>query len=158
MTVIMVNAAGSTLDSAFSSTSKAVAIELPMLAGRAPSVHSVRIGTIAMIVVAILGNIPMILGAGILAATTISGTMVMGLAPVFLLQRLVRYSPASFHLSFWPGIVLGTLLTLGVIPDWCAIGTGKHALLLGVNVYGLAVCTVGYLLPLLWQRSGTSTD
>jgi hypothetical protein len=34
----------------------------------------------------------MLFGAEILAATTISGTMVMGLAPVFLLQRFVRYS------------------------------------------------------------------
>jgi hypothetical protein len=155
MTIIMVNAAGSTLDSAFSSTSKAVALELPFLAGRWPRSRAVRAGTLAMIAVAVLGNIPMLLGANILAATTISGTMVMGLAPVFLLQRFVRYSPWSFHLSFWPGVILGMLLTANLIPHAWAIGTGKYALLLGTNAYGLLICTAGFLLPLVWQRAAT---
>jgi solute:Na+ symporter, SSS family len=102
--------------------------------------------------VAILGNLPMLFGADILAATTISGTMVMGLAPIFLLQRLVRFSPASFHLAFWPGIVLGLLLAVNLVPHAWAIGTGKYALLLGTNAYGLLICTAGFLLPALWQR------
>jgi SSS family solute:Na+ symporter len=153
MTVIMVNAAGSTLDSAFSSISKAVALELPFLAGKNAGLRAVRVGTLAMIVVAILGNIPMLFGAEILAATTISGTMVMGLAPVFLLQRFVRYSPLSFYFSFWPGVILGLMLTAKLIPPVWAIGTGKYALLLGTNVYGLLTCTAGFLLPLVWQRA-----
>lgn len=152
MTVIMVNAAGSTLDSAFSSMSKAVALDLPRLFGRQPGQGSVTAGTIAMIAVAILGNIPTFFGADILAATTISGTMVMGLAPVFLLQRFARHSPASFHLAFWPGVVLGTLLTAKMIPHSWAIGGGKYALLLGTNLYGLLICTAGFLLPLAWSR------
>ena len=77
-----------------------------------------------MIVIAVLGNLPMIAGAEILAATTLSGTMVMGLAPVFLLQRWVGFSPWSFHLSFWPGLLLGVLLALGWIPAAWAIGEG----------------------------------
>jgi Na+/proline symporter len=155
MMVVMVNAAGSTLDSAFTSLSKAVALELPTLAGRAPGAGAIRIGTMAMIVVAIFGNLPMFFGAEILAATTISGTMVMGLAPVFLLQRFVRYSPASFHLSFWPGVILGLLLTVKLIPHAWAIGSGKYALLLGTNVYGLTICTAGFLLPVLLRRPVT---
>lgn len=155
MTIIMVNAAGSTLDSAFSSISKAVAVELRLLAGRNAVSPKVRVGTLAMIVVAILGNIPMLFGAEILAATTISGTMVMGLAPVFLLQRFVRYSPWSFHLSFSPGVILGALFTAHLIPHAWAIGTGKYALLLGTNAYGLVICTAGFLLPLAWQRAAT---
>jgi Na+/proline symporter len=155
MTIIMVNAAGSTLDSAFSSVSKAVALELPFLAGRKMHVPSVRVGTVAMIVVAVLGNIPMLLGANILAATTISGTMVMGLAPVFLLQRFVRHSPWSFHCAFWPGVVLGLLLTADLVPHAWAIGTGKYASLLGTNAWGLLICTAGFLLPLAWQRTAT---
>ncbi len=151
MTIIMVNAAGSTLDSAFSSTSKAVALELPFLAGWSTGPRSVRVGRVTMIIVAVLGNIPMIFGVDILAATTISGTMVMGLAPVFLLQRFVRYSPRSFHLSFWPGVILGVLLIAKLIPHAWAIGTGKYALLLGANAYGLVICTAGFMLPLLWQ-------
>lgn len=155
MMVVMVNAAGSTLDSAFSSLSKAVALELPTLAGHRPGGRAVSIGTTAMIGVAILGNLPMFFGAEILAATTISGTMVMGLAPAFLLQRFVRYSPASFHLSFWPGVVLGLLFTVKLIPHAWAIGGGKYALLLGTNAYGLAICTVGFLLPALVHRLWT---
>lgn len=156
MTVVMVNAAGSTLDSAFSSISKAVALDVAQLAGRAPARGSVRLGTAAMVAVAILGNIPMFFGADILAATTISGTMVMGLAPVFLLQRLVRHSPWSFHLAFWPGVALGLLLAAKLVPHAWAIGTGKYALLLGTNAYGLMICTAGFLVPALWtQRRAT---
>lgn len=149
MTVIMVNAAGSTLDSAFASLSKAVAVDLPQLAGRGSGPGSVSVGTAAMVAVAILGNIPVLFGADILAATTISGTMVMGLAPVFLLQRCVRHSPWSFHLAFWPGVALGLLLAAHRIPAAWAIGAGKYALLLGTNLYGLMICTTGFLLPLL---------
>lgn len=75
MTIIMVNAAGSTLDSAFSSVSKAVALDVPMLAGRIPGLR--------------------------------------------------------------------------------AVGTGRYALLLGTNAYGLLICTAGFLLPLAWQRAPT---
>lgn len=153
MTVIMVNAAGSTLDSAFSSISKAVALDLPRLAGCLPGSGSVRVGTLAMVAVAILGNIPTFFGADILAATTISGTMVMGLGPVFLLQRFVRYSPASFHLAFWPGVAMGLLLTAKLIPPSWAIGSGKYALLLGANLYGLVICTAGFLIPLPFSRT-----
>jgi hypothetical protein len=78
--------------------------------------------------------------------------MVMGLAPVFLLAPLVKYSPWSFHLAFWPGIVLGVLLAAGMIPTSWAIGDGKYALLLGVNFYGLLICIAGFLLPVAWQR------
>ncbi|HRF43647.1 MAG TPA: sodium:solute symporter [Candidatus Competibacteraceae bacterium] len=147
MTVLMIAAAGSTLDSTFASLSKVMAQELPVIAGRQPPASALRYGTVAMVVIAVLGNLPMIAGAEILAATTLSGTMVMGLAPVFLLQRWTGYSPWSFHLSFWPGLLLGFLLAAGWIPAAWAIGEGKYALLLGTNLYGLLICTAGYLLP-----------
>jgi Na+/proline symporter len=147
MTVVMVSAAGSTLDSTFSSLSKAVAWELPMLSGREPGRHAVTIGSAAMLAFAVIGNLPMIAGTDILKATTVSGTMVIGLAPVFLLHRLGGHSPWSFHLSFWTGIALGVLLTLGLIPHSWAIGNGKYALLLGTNLYGLMLCTAFFLLP-----------
>jgi len=153
MTVIMVNAAGSTLDSAFSSFSKAVALDIPALAVRVPAAGSVPLGTAAMVAVAILGNIPTFFGADILAATTISGTMVMGLAPVFLLQRFVRRSPWSFHLAFWPGVALGFAFAAKAIPGSWAIGSGKYALLLGTNLYGLLLCTAGFLAPLAFDRA-----
>jgi Na+/proline symporter len=152
MTGVMIMAAGSTLDSTFSSLAKSVGQELPLLAGRLPGARAVIIGIWAMVAFAVLGNLPMIAGTNILKATTISGTMVMGLAPIFLLAPLVRHSPWSFHLAFWPGVILGALLAAGMIPASWAIGTGKYALLLGTNVYGLAICCAGFLLPLAVQR------
>ncbi len=172
MTAVMVLAAGSTVDSTFASISKAVGQELPLLAGCSVETTSgnsagnspdnradnraggnaIRAGMWTMVAFAVLGNLPMIAGTDILKATTVSGTMVMGLAPVFLLAPLVRYSPWSFHLAFWPGMVLGLLLALGYIPASWAIGEGKYALLLGTNLYGLFICFAGFLFPLAWRR------
>lgn len=151
MTLVMIMAAGSTLDSTFSSVAKSVSRDIPLLAGRSPGTRSIAIGMGAMIAIAVLGNIPMIAGTDILKATTLSGTMVMGLAPVFLLSPLARYSPWSFHLAFWPGVALGVLLAADAIPQSWAIGSGKYALLLGANLYGLAICCAGFLAPLAWQ-------
>jgi len=152
MTIVMVMAAGSTLDSTFSSLAKSVGQEMPLLAGRAPGPRAVMIGMWAMLAIALLGNLPMIAGTDILKATTLSGTMVMGLAPIFLLSPFVRYSPWSFHFAFWPGVTLGVMLAVGAVPVAWAIGSGKYALLLGANLYGLAICVAGFLLPVAWQR------
>ena len=158
MSVVMISSAASTLDSTFTSLSKSVAHELPLLAGRTPGQRAIRNGVLTMIAFALLGNLPMIAGADILKATTLSGTMVIGLAPVFLLSRWVDHSPAAFHLSFWTGMTLGVLLAAGAIPASWAIGSGKYGLLLGTNLYGLALCTAGFLLPLaLGQGRGTAT-
>lgn len=137
MSVVMMTSAGSTLDSTFSSLAKSLAVDLPRLAKRAKDrLPSVRVGAVIMIVFALLGNLPMFAGTDILKATTISGTMVMGLAPVFLFYGFTRWSPWSFHLSFWTGLGLGVLLATGLIPASWAIGDGKYAMLLGVNAYG----------------------
>ncbi|MDB5810666.1 MAG: sodium:solute symporter [Betaproteobacteria bacterium] len=152
MTLVMILAAGSTLDSTFASVAKSIGQEAPTLVGRAPGNNAVKIGLWTMIAFAVLGNLPMIAGTDILKATTLSGTMVIGLAPIFILAPLVRYSPASFHCAFWPGVALGILFAFNVIPQSWAIGTGKYALLLGTNLYGLAICCAGFLLPLVWQR------
>ena len=108
---------------------------------------SKTIAIIVMIAIAIIGNLPMIIGTDILKATTISGTMVIGLAPVFLLHGFVKPTKLGFHLSFWTGIILGLALTLKLIPSAFAIGGGDQALLLGVNVYGSILCTLGYVIP-----------
>lgn len=150
MSVIMMTSAGSTLDSTFTSLSKSLAVDLPRLIGRlGEKLPSMRVGAVVMIVFAILGNLPMFAGTDILKATTISGTMVMGLAPVFLFYRFTDWSPWSFHLSFWTGVTLGTLLALGAIPRSWAIGDGAYGTLLGVNAWGILLCTLGFFLPLL---------
>lgn len=153
MIIVMVTSAGSTLDSTFTSLSKLVARELPLLAGRVPSPKAMTVGSLTMVAFALLGNVPMIAGTDILKATTISGTMVIGLAPIFLFSGRVRHSPASFHLAFWTGIALGLAELLQLVPASWAIGHGKYALLLGVNLYGLALCTCGFFLPLVLPRA-----
>ena len=131
----------------------ALAQELPALLGRDFGHKAIGVGMAAMIIFALLGNLPMLAGTDILKATTISGTMVIGLAPVFLLHGLVRPTRLGFHLSFWTGLALGVALTVGWIPASWAIGDGKYALLLGANLYGLLLCTAGYLLPGLIRRA-----
>lgn len=149
MSMLMIAAAGSTLDSTFTSLSASLARDMPRLAGRLPGAHQWRNGAIVMVVFAVLGNLPMLAGTDILKATTISGTMVIGLAPVFILARFSS-GAASFHLAFWPGMALGLLYAFGGLPEWMAIGEGKYALLLGANLWGLPLCCVGFLAPRLW--------
>lgn len=153
MSVIMMTSAGSTLDSTFNAFAKSIAVDLPKLAQRAKDrLPSIRAGAVVMVVFAIMGNLPMFAGTDILKATTISGTMVMGLAPVFLFYGFTRWSPWSFHLSFWTGLGLGVCMTLGWIPQSWAIGDGAYALLLGTNAWGILLCTGGFFLPLLLRR------
>ena len=152
MTLVMISAAGSTLDSTFSSLARLSGRELPALLQRDLGQKAIGVGMATMLVFALLGNLPMLAGTDILKATTISGTMVIGLAPVFLLHGFVRPTRPGFHLSFWTGIGLGIALTLGWIPQSWAIGDGRYALLLGTNLYGLILCTAGYLLPGMMTR------
>lgn len=148
MTIIMVSAAGSTLDSTFASLSKLSAVDLPAVIGKAFQLDKARkIGMVMMVVFAVVGNLPMVFGTDVLKATTISGTMVMGFAPIFCLHGFVKPTKAGFHISFWLGIIIGILYTMELIPSYFGIGGGDSALLLGVNVYGLLLCTAGYVIP-----------
>lgn len=79
MTAVMIAAAGSTLDSTFASLSKLVGYDMPTMLNKDISKISIKVGVISMILFAIFGNLPMIVGTDILKATTISGTMVIGL-------------------------------------------------------------------------------
>ncbi|WP_018719144.1 sodium:solute symporter family transporter [Arhodomonas aquaeolei] len=146
MSVVMMSSAGSTLDSTFSSLARSVARDMPRLAG---NLHAdrLRTGAIAMTVFAVLGNLPMLAGTDILRATTISGTMVIGLAPVFIFHG-ARRAALNFHLSFWTGIGIGIVQAFGAVPDGLHIGDGPYAALLGANAWGLALCTALFWLPL----------
>jgi hypothetical protein len=163
---IMLTSAGSTLDSTFASAAK--------LAGRdwsdarmQPTDSDTRFGRRVMVAIALLGNLPLLgiymgdaVGPAVIAATTISGTMVMGLAPIFLLAFVPGVGPWSFHLAFWPGLVLGALVTVesmlkvAIFPAWIDIGSGAYADDLGINVWGLALCTAGFLVGALIGRNG----
>jgi SSS family solute:Na+ symporter len=159
MNILMLSSAGSTLDSAFSSLSKWGAFDVPRAFGGEG--WEARAGKTVMIAMAALGNLPLFAGASILKATTISGTMVMGLAPIFLLHWLEDVPRASFHLAFWPGILFGTLHAFGAVPSFLAIGQGTYAELLGVNLYGLLLCIGSFLVPValraLAGRQGQAT-
>ncbi len=125
------------------------------LAGSAD--HDVAVARVAILGAALVGNLPLFFNPSLLAATTVSGTMVLGLAPIFLLGWIRSAGCYAFHASFWSGVGAGALL-LAVQQSWVpveasawvhdtlAIGTGKYGLLLGVNLAGLAFSTVAFAL------------
>ena len=104
--------------------------------------------------IAVLGNLPLLsiyidgVGPAVIAATTISGTAIMGLAPIFLLGWIKRAGRLSFHLALWPGVIIGVLLALEdilhlpTIPAFVGLGEGRYAETLGINVYGVILCSV----------------
>lgn len=171
MNLVMMTSAGSTIDSTFSALAKWVAIDVPTAGsggvpfggGGAPTgtgptwAGSVTVGRAAMVAGAALGSIPLLTGATILQATTISGTMVLGLAPIVCLHRLGPAPKAAFHLAFWTGIGVGIALVAGLWPAALEIGDGAYAALLGANLWGLAVATGLYLAAWGWGRLRQST-
>ncbi len=136
---IMITSAASTLDSTFSSFSKLLAIDLNL--GK-----SLTFGRLSMATIAILGTIPVFLDAKILSATTISGTMVIGLTPVFLLWNL-KVPKISFYLSICCGLIYGCILVFDTFPKTWVFTEGKYAALLWVNIWGILSCFILYLIP-----------
>ena len=65
MIAVMVSAAGSTLDSTFSSLAKLTAYDLPRMTGRDLGDKSRKLGMLVMVIIALVGNLPMILGTDI---------------------------------------------------------------------------------------------
>lgn len=147
---IMVTSAASTLDSAFSSFSKLWVIDLGQ-GGERP----LRKGRLTMIVLAVAGTLPIFFSPTILSATTVSGTMVMGLAPVFLLWRL-QAPPSSFYLSVGLGIAVGIALATGLFPDRAVLTEGVYDDLLWANIWGLLLCFLGYLIPIILRPTTSS--
>ena len=121
-------------------------------------------GRRAMWIIALLGNLPLLslyikgVGPAVIAATTISGTAIMGLAPIFLLAWLPGAGRLSFHVALWPGVVIGIALALerlaglDLIPDALSLGSGPYAQTLGINVWGLALCTTLFLATTIATR------
>ncbi len=155
---IMLLSGGSTIDSTFTSVAKLSARDWSGQRSQ-PSAGQLTTGRIAILLVAVIGNLPLLtiyfgdkIGPAIIAATTISGTMVVGLAPIFLLSWIRPAGVLSFHFAYWPGVLIGVLRAaetfghLQIFPASLALGSGKYALDLGLNVWGLLLCVAGYLL------------
>lgn len=141
---IMITSAASTLDSTFSSFSKLMTIDLKLGEG-------LRFGRLTMVVIALLGTIPVFFGAEILSATTISGTMVIGLSPVFLLWK--KDAPkSSFYLSLCCGLFFGLLLVFDAFPNSLVFTKGKYAALLWSNIWGIGSCFIVYFIPIWLQK------
>jgi len=144
MNFIMITSAASTLDSSFNSFSKLAVIDLKLFAQ-----PSIAIGRWVILGMVVFGTIPIFLGAEILSATTVSGTMVLGLTPVFLFWNK-PFPKVSFHLSVGVGFVMGIIYAFGVWPkDWIFFD-GKYGDLLSVNIVGVVLCIIVFLLPKLF--------
>lgn len=152
MNLIMITSAASTIDSTFSSSSKLLVVDL----GKKSRVKINR-GRLAMIIVAIAGTIPVFFGADILSASTISGTMVIGLAPVFLFWNK-KMPKISFHLSVWSGVAVGILLASGKAPRSLIWFDGKYGDLLSLNLWGSLLCFILFFIPLLFTNKKVMED
>ena len=59
-------------------------------------------GRTIIIVLAVVGLLPLLQDPKALDATTVSGTIVLGLGPpIFALMFVDGYRPLTFHLPFW---------------------------------------------------------
>lgn len=146
---IMITSAASTLDSSFSSFAKLSVIDLKIL--KSPSISN---GRLMMATLTILGTLPILLNPAILSATTISGTMVIGLAPIFIFWN-INAPKISYYLSIVSGLIWGFILLLDMFPHQCFFTDGKYADLLTVNILGTLTCFSGFLLPYLLKQSKT---
>ncbi len=143
---IMITSAASTLDSTFSSGAKLLVMDL----GEKKNI-TVKKGRIAMIITAIAGTLPIFFSPEILSATTVSGTMVIGLAPVFIFWKM-EMPPLSFYLSVGMGLLAGLWLAFGKIPESWIPFEGKYGDLLWVNLWGTILCFGLFFLPKLWKQ------
>lgn len=166
--VVMLTSAGSTLDSTFSAAGKLASRDWRGVTGCSTDTQ-VRRSRRAMVTVAVIGNLPLLslyikgVGPAVIAATTISGTAVMGLAPIFLLAWLPGVGPRSFYYAFWPGLTIGVLKALEtfgsvtLLPSFLELGVGPYALDLGLNFWGLGLCTAGFALGTILESGHRAT-
>lgn len=145
MNFIMITSASSTLDSTFASFSKLSVKDLGI------GTETISTGRKAMIFIAILGTIPVFLQPEILSATTISGTMVIGLAPGFLFWNRTS-SKWGFSASVLTGVFFGIWYASGVFPDSLVFMEGDYAGLLSVNLLGTVACFLVFAIANLIER------
>ncbi len=138
---IMVTSAASTLDSAFNSFSKMTVIDLKII-----KPINILNGRRMIVLACLIGTIPIFLSPDILSATTISGTMVIGLTPIFALW-FIKAPKISFHLSVLAGILLGILFLFEINIPYSPF-EGPYNNLLAYNIIGIVLCFILYLVPI----------
>jgi Na+/proline symporter len=144
---IMVTSASSTVDSTFASVSKMIVVDLSK-----ENYASVSKGRLVMMVTAVLGTIPLFFSPTILSATTISGTMVLGLAPVFIFWKLPA-PKISFHLAVWTGVAAGIVFAFNLLPKSLLLSHGSFADLLSINIYATVIILLVYFIPVLFSKN-----
>jgi Na+/proline symporter len=152
MNFIMITSAASTLDSTFNSFSKLVVVDLSKT-----KEGTISLGRWVIVGIALIGTIPIFLGAEILAATTISGTMVIGLTPIFIFWKK-KVPLLSYYLSVGIGIVFGIWLAIGAWPESWVFFEGKYGDLLSINGIALIASLLGYWIPALLGSKIHSTS
>jgi len=111
------------------------------------------LGRVSVVLMAFCGNLPLISEAKALDATTVSGTVVMGMGPPIILMVFWKPSwgiqPMTFIGPWVAGTVLGAMMQSKVpgsnpptmmLDNTFSIGDGDSKVLLGVNVYGQLIC------------------
>lgn len=149
MNFIMITSAASTLDSSFSSGAKLFTKDLPFF-----KKVTVNKGRLVMIAFVLLGTIPVFFNPEILSATTVSGTMVLGLAPVFILWRM-EVHPVAFHLAVGIGIFIGLIFAFGWWPEQLTFFTGKYGDLLSANIIGTILSFLFYFVASIHYLKAT---
>jgi solute:Na+ symporter, SSS family len=142
--VIMLTSASSTLDSTFTSFTKLVTKDIAIIH---PTKLNLWKGRIIMAILAVLGIIPLIFSPTLLAASTVSGTMVLGLAPIFLFPiKRKRVAPWLFILPVMLGFLCG--LAYLFLPENSQFypTEGPYASLLFINLLAFTGCFSSYFI------------
>lgn len=140
MNFIMITSAASTLDSTFTSFSKLTVLDL------SKKEPTIRKGRLAMIVIAIAGTVPIFFNPEVLLATTVSGTMVLGLAPIFIFWNR-KVSKWSFYAPNLFAVGLGVVFAIDMWPEDWVWFPGKYGDLLSINIVGTVLVFALYFMP-----------
>jgi len=131
---------------------------VPAFFGKPLTYHQAKpinmlIGRIMIFVLCVCGTLMLLQGESALDATTISGTVVLGLGPpVWALIVMKGHRPLAFHLPFWFGVIIGIVYQVNNswFNSW-AIGNGGNGTLLGLNIYGYLIAIGLFAIGCLWN-------
>ena len=149
---IMLTSAASTIDSTMTSTTKLV--EIDILHHTKTTISRARW---TMVLITILGTIPVFFNPDILSATTISGTIVLGLAPIFLFWHIAA-PKISFYGSVGSGIFFGIMMVVAPLPPRLTILEGPYADLLTINICGTIVSFALFFIPIIYHHLWPNTQ